>query len=60
MAYHALKHSVNDLDLCDASFIMLYTLWYQLIPHKERVFLPSLVRNTSTASKTTLPVILPV
>jgi hypothetical protein len=36
----------NDLGLCDSSVITLYILWYQLIPHIARVFLPCLVRHT--------------
>jgi len=35
----------NDLGLCDTS-VVLYILWCQLIPHKARVFLLSLVRHT--------------
>ena len=36
----------NDLDLCDISAITLYILWYQLILHNGRIFLPCLVRHT--------------
>jgi len=35
-----------DLDLCDTSSIASYILWYQLVPHKARVFLPWLARHT--------------
>jgi len=38
--------SYNNFGLCDISAIALYSLWYQLIPHKARVFLPRLVRHT--------------
>jgi hypothetical protein len=36
----------NDLGLSDISFITLYTPWYQIIPHKARVFFPRLLRHT--------------
>ena len=57
MVYLAFKHSVNDLGLCYTPFITLYTLWYQLIPHKAHVFLPRLLRHISTSDIMTLPVI---
>jgi hypothetical protein len=41
----AVKLGYNDLGLCDTSFITLYIQWYQLIPHKTRIFLPRLVRH---------------
>ena len=31
----------NDLGLCDSSFIMIYILWYQPLPHKACVFCPA-------------------
>jgi hypothetical protein len=43
---HTPELGYNDLGLCDISVITLHILWYQLIPHMERVFLPCLVRNT--------------
>jgi hypothetical protein len=30
----------NNLGFCDNWAIMLYVLWYQLIPHKASFFLP--------------------
>ena len=36
----------NDFGLFDTSVITLCILWYQLIRHKARVFLPCLVRHT--------------
>ena len=36
----------NDLGLSDILFMTLYAQWYELIPHKARVFLPRLLRHT--------------
>jgi hypothetical protein len=36
----------NDIGLCDTSSIASNIPWYQLIPHKARVFLPRLIRHT--------------
>jgi len=36
----------NVFGLCSTLAIVLYILWYQLIPHKSHVFLPCLVRLT--------------
>jgi hypothetical protein len=30
----------KDLGFCDTSAVLLHILWYQLIPHKARLFLP--------------------
>jgi len=43
---HTVELGYNDLGYHDTSDITSNTLWYQLIPHKERVFLPRLVRHT--------------
>jgi len=43
---YAVELRYKDVGLCDTSAITLHSLWYQLIPHKERVFLPCLVRHT--------------
>jgi hypothetical protein len=48
--FHSRDHRVelgyNELSLRDTSFITLYILWYQLVPLKACVFVPSLVRHT--------------
>jgi hypothetical protein len=36
----------NDIILCDTSSTASNIPWYQLIPHKARVFLPCLIRHT--------------
>jgi hypothetical protein len=48
--------SYNNFGLSDISAIALNYLWYQLIPHEVRVFLPRLVRHTvrESTSDTTL------
>ena len=43
---YAVQLGYNDFGLFDTSVITLCSLWYQLIPHKARVFLPCLVRHT--------------
>ena len=43
---YAVELRYKDLGLWDTSAITLHILWYQLIPHKARVFLPCLVRHT--------------
>jgi hypothetical protein len=40
------ERGYNDIGLCDISPIQLYILWYILISHKARAFLPCLVRHT--------------
>jgi len=35
--------SYNNLGLCDTVDITFYILWYQLVSHTARVFLPCLV-----------------
>jgi len=30
----------NDLGLCDSTCVVLYIVWYEITPHKARVFVP--------------------
>ena len=43
MLVYTVELDYNDLGLCDTSSVALYIQWYQLIPRKACVFLPSLV-----------------
>jgi hypothetical protein len=43
---HTVEICYNDIGLCDTSSIASNIPWYQLIPHKARVFLPCLIRLT--------------
>jgi len=52
---YTVELAYNDLGECDTSSTTLYNPRYQLIPHKVRVFLPSLVRHTEKYVKSPHP-----
>lgn len=55
---HRVEFGYNNSSLCDTLFIMSNSLWYQLIPHRARVFSALLSTTYPTASTSDITAVL--